>query len=149
MPATSGRIALADLGSGAGFPGLPIKLWAPQISLTLIESNHKKAAFLREIARALTLTDVNIQNARAETLLGNSYDIVTLRAVERFESILPIAAALVAPLGRLALLIGASQQNQARASQPGFTWSEPVPIPHSRARVLLIGHRPPTGEPTE
>jgi 16S rRNA (guanine527-N7)-methyltransferase len=148
-PATRGRIALADLGSGAGFPGLPIKLWAPQISLTLIESNHKKAAFLREIARALTLTDVNIQNTRAETLLRNSYDVVTLRAVERFESILPIAAALVAPIGRLALLIGASQQNQARASQPAFTWSEPIPIPHSQARVLLIGHRPPTGEPTE
>src|SRR5580658_7837606 len=51
---------VADLGSGAGFPGLPIKLWAPQTSLTLIESNHKKAAFLREVTRALTLTDVNI-----------------------------------------------------------------------------------------
>jgi 16S rRNA (guanine527-N7)-methyltransferase len=147
-PATSDRITLADLGSGAGFPGLPIKLWAPQISLTLIESNHKKAAFLREVARSLTLTDVNIQNKRAEILLGNSYDVVTLRAVECFESILPVAAALVAPLGRLALLIGASQHNQGRASQPGFTWSKPIPIPHSRARVLLIGHRPPTGEPT-
>jgi 16S rRNA (guanine527-N7)-methyltransferase len=39
--------AVADLGSGAGFPGIPIKLWAPNISLTLIESNHKKATFLR------------------------------------------------------------------------------------------------------
>src|SRR5246127_1193708 len=62
---------VADLGSGAGFPGIPIKLWAPQISLTLIESNQKKATFLREIARALTLTDINIQNARAETLAGS------------------------------------------------------------------------------
>jgi len=138
----STRSTLADIGSGAGFPGLPIKLWAPHISVTLIESNHKKAAFLREVTRALTLTDVNIQTARAETLTGSAYDVVTLRAVEHFESILLTAAALVAPAGRLALLIGAPQVNQARSTLPGFTWSEPVPIPHSRARVLLIGNQP-------
>ena len=135
----SGHSTLADIGSGAGFPGLPIKLWAPQISLTLVESNHKKAAFLREITRALTLTDVNIQNARAETLITNTFNVVTLRAVERFESILPTAAALVAPAGRLALLIGASQQDQAETRLSAFTWSEPIPIPHSRNRVLLVG----------
>jgi 16S rRNA (guanine(527)-N(7))-methyltransferase RsmG len=140
--ATNDRISLADIGSGAGFPGLPIKLWAPTISLTLIESNHKKAAFLREVTRALTLTDVDIQNTRAESLPGESFDIVTLRAVERFESILPIAAALLAPAGRLALLIGASQQNQARSTLPHLTWTEAVPAPRSRARILLIGHRP-------
>ena len=133
---------LADIGSGAGFPGLPIKLWAPHISLTLIESNHKKAAFLREVIRALTLTDVNIQTARAETLIGSSYNVVTLRAVERFESILLTAAALVAPAGSLALLIGTYQHQKARSTLPAFDWSEPVPIPHSRARVLLIGSQP-------
>src|SRR5580693_2378362 len=51
---------LIDIGSGAGFPGLPIKIWAPEIDLTLIESNQKKATFLREIARKLTLTDINV-----------------------------------------------------------------------------------------
>ena len=132
---------LADLGSGAGFPGLPIKLWAPHIALTLVESNHKKATFLREVTRALTLMDVNIQNARAETLTGSGFDVVTLRAVERFESILPIAAALVAPAGRMALLIGASQQPQAQASLPEFTWSEASPVPNSRARILLTAQR--------
>jgi 16S rRNA (guanine527-N7)-methyltransferase len=134
-------VTLADLGSGAGFPGLPIKLWAPHISLTLIESNHKKAAFLREVTRALTLTDVNIQNARAETLTTD-FDVVTLRAVERFETILPTAAALVAPAGRLALLIGAAQQDQARTLLPHFTWSPAIPVPHSRARILLTAAAP-------
>ena len=129
--------SLADLGSGAGFPGLPIKLWAPTIALTLIESNHKKAAFLREVTRALTFTDVNIQNARAETLTA-TFDVVTLRAVEHFETILPIAAALLAPAGRLALLIAAAQQAQARALLPHLTWSAPAPIPTSRSRILLI-----------
>src|SRR5271170_7581421 len=62
----SSAVRLADLGTGAGFPGIPIKLWAPNIALTLIESNHKKAAFLREVARSITLTDIDIQNTRAE-----------------------------------------------------------------------------------
>src|SRR5208282_2318861 len=52
--ARSPKARLADLGSGAGFPGIPIKLWSPNISLTLIESNHKKATFLRELSRTLT-----------------------------------------------------------------------------------------------
>jgi 16S rRNA (guanine527-N7)-methyltransferase len=136
--------AVADLGSGAGFPGLPIKLWAPQISLTLIESNHKKATFLREVARALTLTDVDIQNIRAETVTGKTFEVITLRAVERFESSLPVAAALVRPVGRLALLIGASQQTPAQTSLPRFTWSDPIPVPSSKARILLIGQQPRT-----
>ena len=139
--ATNVGITLADVGSGAGFPGLPIKLWAPHLSLTLIESNHKKATFLREVTRALRLTDVNIQNQRAEDLTSHRFDVVTLRAVERFETALPIAAALVAPAGRLSLLIGASQQVQAQASLPHFLWSEPVPFPGSSARILLTGHR--------
>jgi 16S rRNA (guanine527-N7)-methyltransferase len=130
---------VADVGSGAGFPGLPLKLWSPDISLTLIESDHKKAAFLREVARALTLTDVNIQIARAETLTGTVFDTVTLRAVERFEAILPTAVGLVAHSGRLALLISSAQQDQARSTLPDLTWSAPAPIPHSRSRILLIG----------
>ena len=138
---TPGAVRVADIGSGAGFPGLPIKLWCPVIALTLIESNHKKAAFLREITRALTLTDVDIQNTRAESLRAAAFDVVTLRAVERFEAILPTAAALVAPAGRLALLIGSSQQNQAAALINNFTWSSPVPIPGSRSRVMLIATR--------
>jgi 16S rRNA (guanine527-N7)-methyltransferase len=130
---------LADLGSGAGFPGIPIKLWAPPIHLTLIESNHKKATFLREVTRALTLTDVVIENARAESLLGQTFDTVTLRAVERFESVLPIAAKLIAPQGRLALLIGSPQLAQAQAILPAFAWSAPQSVPLSQSRVLAIG----------
>jgi len=141
-PKTQDRCSLADVGSGAGFPGLPIKLWAPQIHLTLIESNHKKTAFLREVTRALTLTDVNIQNARAETLPANSFEVVTLRAVERFESILPVAATLVAPGGRLALLIAAPQLPQAQSALPDFSWSDPIPVPLSRSRIVVIADRP-------
>jgi 16S rRNA (guanine527-N7)-methyltransferase len=130
---------VADLGSGAGFPGVPIKLWAPKISLTLIESNQKKATFLREVARALTLTDINIQNVRAQSLPPGSFEVVTLRAVERFANVLPVAAALLAPQGRLALLISFSKLETTRSTLPGLTWQTPIPIPNSQSRVLLIG----------
>jgi 16S rRNA G527 N7-methylase RsmG len=134
---------LADLGSGPGFPGIPIKLWAPNIALTLIESNQKKATFLREVARALTLTDINIQSARAETLPPSTFDVVTLRAVERFAEALPTAATLLAPAGRLALLISDSQPHIARSTLPTLAWDQPIPIPQSQSRVLLTGAQEP------
>ena len=130
---------VADIGSGAGFPGIPIKLWAPHVSITLIESNHKKATFLREVTRALTLTNINIQNTRAESLTGKKFDVVTLRAVERFESTLPIAASFLNPHGRLALLIGSSQRPTATATLPSMAWRDPVVVPASNSRILLIG----------
>jgi 16S rRNA (guanine527-N7)-methyltransferase len=142
-PEADDHPSLADLGSGAGFPGIPIKLWAPNASVTLIESNHKKAAFLREVIRALTLTDINIQNTRAETIQPGSFDIVTIRAVERFEAILPVAANLLAPGGSLALLIGTAQFESAREALSSFLWSNPLPIPMSRSRILAVGQREP------
>jgi 16S rRNA (guanine527-N7)-methyltransferase len=132
-------LRLADIGSGAGFPGIPIKLWAPEVHVTLIESNQKKATFLREVARALTLTNIDIQNARAESLAGQTFDTVTFRAVERFDSVLPIAANLLSHGGRLVLLIGSAQLDQAQAALPNLTWSERIPVPLSRNRVLAIG----------
>jgi 16S rRNA (guanine527-N7)-methyltransferase len=139
-PATNHR--LADLGSGAGFPGLPIKLWVPDVAITLIESNQKKTAFLREVTRALRLSDINIAAARAQSLPAAAFDVVTLRAVERFEATLPIAAYLLAPGGRLALLIGSAQLDRARSSLPELAWRDPEPIPLSSSRILVTASSP-------
>jgi len=144
FPSVSSRVTggeVADFGSGAGFPGVPIKLWAPDIALTLIESNQKKATFLREVVRALELTGVTVQNVRAETLPVGSFDVVTLRAVERRAYVLPTAGRLLAPVGRLALLTTESQKGPVRSALPSFSWLEPQPIPKSEARLLLIGRR--------
>jgi 16S rRNA (guanine527-N7)-methyltransferase len=146
-PATNDLLSVADLGSGAGFPGVPLKLWSPAISLTLIESSHKKATFLRELVRVLTLTDINIQNVRAETLPPSSFDLVTLRAVERFDSVLPVAAILVKSAGRLVLLIGSAQHDRACELLPGWSWEAPIPIPMSRSRVVSIGYLRPRPVP--
>jgi len=140
---SSARTRLIDVGSGAGFPGLPIKMWATHIHLTLIESNHKKATFLREVARTITLTDINVFAGRAEDYANPPTEVVTLRAVERFDTTLPIAARLVKPGGRLALLIGKAQLSLIHELAPGFAWSPPISIPLSLSRHLVIGVRNP------
>jgi 16S rRNA (guanine527-N7)-methyltransferase len=127
-----------DVGSGAGFPGLPIKIWSPHLRLTLIESSHKKAIFLREVVRTLKLTEVDVFAGRAQDFPSVA-QVVTLRAVERFEAILPVAAHLVAPGGRLALLIGNAQVTSARSLAPNFRWPDPLPIPSTTASSLLVG----------
>ena len=101
--------SLADLGSGAGFPGIPIKLAFPELHVTLIESQNKKATFLKEVIRTLRLDGIDVYNGRAEQW-GKQADVVTLRAVEKFESALTVAAKLVKPGGRLCLLISTGQR---------------------------------------
>ena len=131
-----------DIGSGAGFPALPLKLWAEHIHLTLIESNNKKAAFLREVARALTLTNINVIADRAEVLAARPdfprTEVVTLRAVEHFETVLPQAVTLLAPNATLALLIGATQIPHL-TTLITMKWRPPIPVPQSNTRVLSIG----------
>ncbi|MGH9513403.1 MAG: 16S rRNA (guanine(527)-N(7))-methyltransferase RsmG [Terriglobales bacterium] len=126
-----------DVGSGAGFPGLPMKVWAPNIQLTLIESNYKKATFLREVVRALELDRIEVFTGRAEAYAGTA-NAVTLRAVERFETVLQTAAKLVQPKGVICLLITASQYETA-TSRPGFSWQDPIALPQSESRILLVG----------
>ena len=140
FPLASEDCRLIDVGSGAGFPGLPIKIWAPHIRLALIESSQKKATFLREAVRTLTLTNVDVVCARAENFPSTA-EVVTLRAVEHFGQILPVAARLVAPKGRLAILIGSSQVDQARDLIPTLVWETPIQTPLAASTVLLIGRR--------
>jgi 16S rRNA (guanine527-N7)-methyltransferase len=128
-----------DIGSGAGFPGLPLKIFSPQLELTLVESNNKKVAFLREVMRALDLaTGVRVLASRAEEIEASA-TLVTLRAVERFENALLIARKLISPNGRIALLIGSSQRQTAESSLPDLRWGKPIALPLSNNRILLIG----------
>jgi len=101
-------LRLMDIGSGAGFPGLPFKIARPQVEVTLVEAKAKRATFLREVIRRLQLKPVSVHEGRAEALQADA-DLVTLRAVEKFADILPVAWSKVAVGGRLALLIGEAQ----------------------------------------
>jgi 16S rRNA G527 N7-methylase RsmG len=119
-----------------------LKIWSPATPITLIESNHKKVAFLREVIRALTLMAIDVFSGRAEDYPNASAQVVTLRAVERFTAALPIAARLLIPGGRLALLIGQPQTDQAQALLPWLDWQTSRPIPQSASRVLLSAQVP-------
>jgi 16S rRNA (guanine527-N7)-methyltransferase len=131
-----------DIGSGAGWPGLPLKIWAPSIHLTLVESNAKKAAFLREVVRTLGLTQVVVINERTEALIKRDdliqNDVVTFRAVEHFEEILEQAMSFLVPGGRVALLIGSSQVHSL-ASRSNIQWNAPVAVPKLERSVLCFG----------
>jgi 16S rRNA (guanine527-N7)-methyltransferase len=132
-------LRIVDVGSGAGFPGLPMKLWAPTVELTLVESVQKKATFLREVIRTLGLRSATVFGDRAERFPSGSADLVTLRAVELFGAVLPVASRMVAPGGRLALLIGADESGQVPVLETGFQWQDARAIPLSAARWLRVG----------
>jgi 16S rRNA (guanine527-N7)-methyltransferase len=131
-----------DIGSGAGFPGLPLKIWNQEMNLTMIESNHKKATFLREVVRTLGLDNVVVRTDRAEELGSDPgflrSDFVTFRAVENFEKILNLAVTFLVPGGRLALLLGASQGESLREVSC-VKWDGPILVPESHSRILAIG----------
>jgi 16S rRNA (guanine527-N7)-methyltransferase len=132
-----------DIGSGAGFPGLPLKIWNQDLRLRLIESNHRKATFLRETVRALNLANVDVLVSRAEDIKVQA-DLVTLRAVESFERILPVARSLTKSGGDIALLIGSAQSVPAKSILPEVKWEPALAIPCSQSRILLIGRVPET-----
>jgi 16S rRNA (guanine527-N7)-methyltransferase len=126
----SGAITLLDLGSGAGFPGLPIALLRPGLQVTLAESQNKKAVFLREAVRTLNVPNVEVWAARAETLPANrQFRIVTLRAVDHMEAALSAAKVRVAPAGLLAILTTVQQA-------PGGGRS--IPLPNSKSGILYL-----------
>lgn len=132
-----------DVGSGAGFPGVPLAMWAPQTEVTLIESNSKKGAFLSEVIRALGLKHARVAGQRAE-LFSGSAELVTMRAVEQFEKAMPAAMRLVARGGRLSLMIGKSQVSAAKELGGGFEWGEAIQLPGGHSRVLLVGTKSAT-----
>jgi len=138
LPLADPPVRVIDVGSGAGFPGLPLKIYAPAIRLVLIESNQRKAAFLREVIRELKLGETEVFAGRAEDFSGRA-DLVTMRAVEKFQRSLSAAVRLVAPRSRVALLIGARQVDAAQRAQAGLVWEPALAIPGSSERVLAVG----------
>jgi 16S rRNA (guanine527-N7)-methyltransferase len=132
--------SLLDLGSGAGFPGIPIALCRPEIFVTLAESQNKKAAFLQEAVRQLGLS-AKVHGRRAEEL-GEQYDCVTMRAVDHMAEAVGIGARLVKTGGWLALMT--SQPETAglqSAAGPLFVWNAPIPLPGSTERVIALGQK--------
>ncbi len=111
--------SLLDLGSGAGFPGLPIQLALPHLRVTLAESQHKKASFLREAVRTLDLP-TEVWGARIEDMAADRrFDVVTLRAVDTPAAALAAARARVAAGGVIAHLTSLEEASGRFIPFPG------------------------------
>jgi 16S rRNA (guanine527-N7)-methyltransferase len=140
VPIRNGR--LADVGSGAGFPGLPLKIIVPSLQVSLIESNAKKASFLSECIRELNLVGVDVLRSRFEDLeeSGSEFDFITARALGGYERLIRWAQRSLASGGALILWLGLNDATELR-EESTLQWQSPVPIPNSDRRVLLVGGR--------
>lgn len=134
---------LADLGSGAGFPGAPIAMARPELSVVLIESNGKKAAFLGEVRRQLNLRNVEIQRQRAEQVPSDAdFDFVIARAVGEHEKWLEWSSRTLTPKGRVALWVN-SEDADAICQLRRWRWIEQTKIPETEDRFVIVGERNP------
>jgi 16S rRNA (guanine527-N7)-methyltransferase len=133
---------LADVGSGGGFPGLPLQILQPKLQVILIESNVKKATFLAEVVRELGLTGTRVLVSRYEEL-GEELtplDFVCSRAVGEFSMFLNWAASVHVNAQKALLWVGGRDVEEIQGVS-GWKWSEPVQIPQSLRRFLLVGSR--------
>ncbi len=140
VPIRHGR--LADVGSGVGFPAIPIRMASQGMHLTLIESNHKKTAFLAEVVRELALSNVEIYPGRMEDMESSkpALDFVTARAVAVADHFLAWTNVRLKPGGCLVLWLG--NEDSIRISEATqWKWRGPIRIPNSNRRVILVGSK--------
>lgn len=125
------RLSVADVGSGAGFPGFPIAVMRPDCAVALIESNTRKAVFLRESSRGLS--NVRVIEGRASSV-GERFDWLVSRAVA-WRDLLPLIPGLAGSVG---LLVAESDAEEI-LSRKRIAWAEPRRIPWRRRGVALLG----------
>jgi 16S rRNA (guanine527-N7)-methyltransferase len=140
VPLKSGR--LADVGSGGGFPGIPLKILRPDLQLFLVDSNVKKATFLAEIVRTLGLSNTSVAVSRYEELGEELFplDVVCSRAVGEFAVFLEWAGSERIAAHQVVLWIGGHDLDGIRRIS-GWEWHEPIIVPKSLRRFLLVGDR--------
>ena len=137
VPIRSGR--LADVGSGAGFPGLPLKIVSDALDVVLLEPNLKKCAFLNEVKRALALDKVDVSRSRYEDYRdGRAFDFVCARALGDYRRLLRWAKMALAPEGRVVLWLG-EEDSILLGRTRGWSWELPIRIPESSRRVIQVG----------
>lgn len=115
-PFVRDHAALADLGTGPGLPGIPLAIALPSLQVTLVESNGKKARFLREVVRTLNLRNAVVAETRAEALAApGAFDAITARALATLLGILSVGGHLLSPSGRLLAMKGARPDDEIAA----------------------------------
>jgi 16S rRNA (guanine527-N7)-methyltransferase len=131
---------LADVGTGAGFPGIPLALAVPTLEVTLIESIAKKCAFLSEVVRELDLQNVRVIRSRMEDVQSGEqlFDFVAARALGHHDDLLAWAKKNLSAEGQVVLWLG-EQHTSELARKSDWTWQERQLIPGSARRFILSG----------
>jgi 16S rRNA (guanine527-N7)-methyltransferase len=119
--------SLIDIGSGAGLPGIPLAILDPARQHVLVDSNGKKARFLRESVRALELHNVRVEHARVEGLRGE-YDTVTVRAFASLVEMLTLGGHVLAPDGVWLAMKGLLKKDEMLGLPAGFQIEEMIPL---------------------
>ena len=134
---------LLDVGTGAGFPGLALKLALPALDVTLLEASRRKCTFLKEVLRSLQLPHVTVVADRFEAWAAaqakQTFDVVTTRALALTPKFLALVETLLRERAMLALYTTVSAAAAISESVTAFTWSAPALLPHTRARAILVG----------
>jgi 16S rRNA (guanine527-N7)-methyltransferase len=149
LPWLGGARRLLDLGSGAGFPALPVKIACPQLEVVSVDAVGKKVAFQRHVVRTLKLEGFTALHARAETLAGMElcgagFEVVTARALGALPLLTALAGPCLAPGGRLVALKGAEGERELAESRLALLaagWSAAchrLQLPASGAERCLI-----------
>lgn len=121
-PAVAGVPTLADLGTGPGLPGIPLAIATPGLRVTLVESNGKKARFMREALRRLGLANAEVAESRIEALdRPGQFAAITARALATLPQILALGGHLPAADGVLLAMKGARPDDEIAALPPGWT----------------------------
>ena len=131
LPDGPAGTSIVDIGSGAGFPGMPMAILRCDWRVTLVESHQRKAVFLRECSRGLG--NIAVASKRAETMLG-SFDWVVSRAVRAGDVMRNVPR-----LGRrIGLLLGQADWQKLKV-WPDLTWRDPVPVPWAEQQLCVFG----------
>jgi 16S rRNA (guanine527-N7)-methyltransferase len=151
-------LPLLDVGSGAGFPGIPLKLWYPELAVDLVESSERKSAFLQHLCRSLGIGEVRCLINRVETLaqdvaMHGHYAVIVSRGVGGLRRWLPAVLLLLQEGGRLVLEKGPAALQEVQSLAPSLTARSGVgidliaiPEESSPARTLVVISKPGGGQ---
>lgn len=136
------RGRLADVGTGAGFPGIPLRLYLEELQLTLIEPNAKKCVFLAEAIRTLELPGVEIIQRRYEDVRKQEpgFDFVTARALGQFTEFLEWAGTVLEAQGHVMVWTGPDGEGELKRAKL-WKWKPSYVIPRSKHRLIVVGTR--------
>lgn len=141
LPYLASSTSLLDVGSGAGFPGIPLKIAAPHLRLCLVDSQRRKVSFLKHIIRTLNLRDVTVVHGRVEDLPPQDppFAAVISRAFRRLEPLLDAVSRLLSPGCTLVAMLGPTTARDHRrfrelASAHGLQLASLIPVELPRGR---------------